>query len=453
MVRSDARTRTIDQEDAGDGIPTRPMSSNLIDLSPGEGEYHLEATPNDIVYTWGPGQLVPFEGDEPLLQAIRVGGGVIYPKNEVVNEFHWESEPGPRALPRRSFHPQSSLTVGASVMENPTQCTFSWQHWRLTCRLSYLGVEAEQWHPNQRQLGLQVGPDHAALQAIQVWTKIPARLLKQYQLQQERNELMNFLGCYMGVQVSCCTGVARRVSLRRILIDLLPKYRLTYLAQADWDAQNNQYGIIRGLERTDAGGWLSALRCQSAETYEHLLRDVYRILKILEPTGLSRDRTYVQIAWPKDGEFHRGVKLPCRDKRLWAQILTDSEEGVTFAYMMDTYLLCDGTQCQQQSLTWRVTTKCLGTAVTRYRNELEQEPELGIWDLQDGRSYHMWNDKSYIRLKANVVGIETRLIASRSVVPGFLALRHFRGKRYKGECLIREHHHPDDSAIDVLILD
>jgi hypothetical protein len=264
---------------------------------------------------------------------------------------------------------------------------------------------------------------------------------------------MNFLGCYMGVQVSCCTGVARRVSLRRMLIDLLPKYCLTYLAQADWDAWNNQYAILRGLDRTDAGGWLSNLHRQSAETCERLLRDVYRILKILEPTGLSRDRTYVQIAWPKDGEFHRGVKLPCKDERLWAQILADSEEGATFAYMTDTCLLCDGTQCQQQSPTWRVTTKCLGTAVTRYRNELEQEPELGTWALQNGRSYHMWNDKSYIRLKADIVGMETRLIASRSAIPGFLALRQFRGKRYNAECLIREHHHPDDSAIEVLILD
>jgi hypothetical protein len=300
-LEGDAGTRNIDQEDTGDGIPIRPISLNPIDLYPGEGEHHLEATPNDIVYTWGPGQLIPFEGDELLLKAVLVGGGIIYPKDEVVNEFHWEPEPGPGALPRRPFHRQSSLIVGASVMENPTQCTFPWQRWRSRCRLSYLGVEAEQWHPNQRQLGLQVGPDHAALQAIQVWTKIPARLLKQYQLQQERNELMNFLGCYMGVQVSCCTGVARRVSLRRMLVDLLPKYCLTYLAQADWDAQNNQYGIIRGLERTDVGGWLSALRRQSAETYEHLLRDVYRNLEILEPTDLSRDQTYVQIAWHKDG--------------------------------------------------------------------------------------------------------------------------------------------------------
>jgi hypothetical protein len=147
-LEGDARTRNTDQEDAEDGISTEPVSLDPIDMYPGEGEHHLEAMPNDIVYTWGPGQLIPFEGDEPLLKAVLIGGGIIYPKDEVVNEFHWEPEPGPGGLPRRSFHRQSSLIVGASVMENPTQCTFPWQHWRSTCRLSYLGVEAEQWHLN-----------------------------------------------------------------------------------------------------------------------------------------------------------------------------------------------------------------------------------------------------------------------------------------------------------------
>jgi hypothetical protein len=143
-LEGDASTRDIDQEDAGDGVPVRPISLNLIDLSPGEGEHHLEATPDDIVYTWGPGQLIPFEGDKSLLQAVRVGGGIIYSRDEVVDEFHWEIEPGPGAFPWRPFYRQSSLVVGSSVIDNPTQCTFPWQHWRSTCRLSYLGVEAEQ---------------------------------------------------------------------------------------------------------------------------------------------------------------------------------------------------------------------------------------------------------------------------------------------------------------------
>jgi hypothetical protein len=80
-------TRNINQEAARDSVPIRPTSIGLIDLSADDGEHHVEATPINIVYTWGPGQLIPFEGDESLLQAIYVGGGVIYPKDKLPMSF------------------------------------------------------------------------------------------------------------------------------------------------------------------------------------------------------------------------------------------------------------------------------------------------------------------------------------------------------------------------------
>lgn len=435
-----------------DDASPRQSELDITDMVANEREHHMKATADDIVRTWGPGRFITSEIDGSLLQAVCVGSGIIYCKDGAANEFHWEAGPGPIQLPQVFFHKQSKLIVGTPVVDNPIQCVFPWQDWRARCRLIYLGVEPERWDPNQRQLGLQIGPDHAAFQGNQMWTKVPAKLLKQYQLQQEQSELVDFLGCYVGVQVSCCTGVARRVTMQKLLADLVPTFCQTYMTQAGWNGWNNQYNVLAGLDSQDFSTWLFDLRRQSTEACQNLLGAVHRVLKILEPTGLSRDRKYVQIAWPKEGEFHRGIRVSCRDESLWAQILMDSKEGVTFAYMTNACLLSDGNHCQQQSQVWRITTKCLGTAVARYRNEFEQEPEPTTWALQNGRSYHMWNTKGYIRLKADTSGLETRLIVSRSAVPKFMSIRQFRGKHYRGECLLREHHHPDDDAREVLIL-
>ncbi|KAH7394823.1 hypothetical protein BKA66DRAFT_285723 [Pyrenochaeta sp. MPI-SDFR-AT-0127] len=416
------------------------------DLSADQKEYHLEATANDIMYTWGPGYAIPSDSDDSMLRAVCIGGGFIYPKNDIAQEFHWEAGIKLQELPQASFSNESKLIVGAIVKKNTTECKFPWQVWRLRCRLVYLGVEEERWHPNQRQLGLQVGPDHVALQTMQVWTRMPATLLKQYQLQQDGIDVLEFLGCFVGVQVSCCTGVARRVSLQDLLADLVPIF------STRWDDWNNQYNAVAGLRDQNLPNWLFDLRNQSCEAFEDLLGTIHRVLNILKPTGLSRNKSYIQIAWPKRGDMLRGIKVSCENESLWAQILGDSVEGVTFAYMTDACLICDKTQCQQQSATWRITTKCLGTAVTRYRDELDQVPCSGTWVLQNGKSYHMWNSEGYVRLRADTTRPETCLFVSKSVIPRFMALRHFYGKRYRRECLLQEHHHPDDAAIEVLIL-
>jgi hypothetical protein len=165
-------------------VHSRPSRLGHADLFADRGDHHLEATPSDIVYTWGPGHFIFSDSNESTLQAICVGEGIIYRKAESAPEFHREAGSGPDTLPPTAFGRHSRVIVGSSVGENPTVCTCQFNQWRSTCRLPYLGVQQERWCRNQRQLGLQIRPDHAALQGIQVWTRIPAKLLKQYQLEQ-----------------------------------------------------------------------------------------------------------------------------------------------------------------------------------------------------------------------------------------------------------------------------
>ena len=105
-----------------------------------DSRYHVQATPHDILYTWGPGQLVPSEHDESILRAICIGGGIIYLKDEAGSLLHWEAGSDPSELPQTYLDCQSKITVGASVTENLTQCSFLWQTWRASCSLVYLAV-------------------------------------------------------------------------------------------------------------------------------------------------------------------------------------------------------------------------------------------------------------------------------------------------------------------------
>lgn len=78
------------------------------------------------------------------------------------------------------------------------------------------------------------------------WKKVKARTLKQAKLESADNELIPFLEDPFGVQVSLCTGVSRRVTLRKMLADLMPVFALASIRPdeiAMWNVLCNDYGI------------------------------------------------------------------------------------------------------------------------------------------------------------------------------------------------------------------
>ncbi|CAI6335452.1 unnamed protein product [Periconia digitata] len=433
--------------------PVQPLSEDNKKAA-ADTKYHLAGAVKDIISTWGPGHFISPDPSAPDMRAIAIGGGVLYPRPGRDSDFHWEDGPGPKPLPTTSVDMRTRITIGTPITKNPTPCAFPWQDWRSRCRLQYLGVEPQRWEPNQRQLGFQAGSENVLFQGNQTWTKIPARLLKQYQLEQRGVDIVNFLGCYMGVQVSCCTGVARRVSLQKLLADLVPIYCRTNLGSACWEEWNRIYKIVDAMNGDNFTGWLTDLNHESPDAGKSFMDAVCGILEIIRPTGLSRDQKFLLVAWPQERDFLRGLRIPCTDERLWTKILVDSVESVTFAYMTHECLVLPNTLCQQQAKAWRPTTKCLGTAVTRYREETDLEPDPGTWRLKEGSTYHVWNAKGAIKLVAEgTAGGEARLVASKSKIPAAEMKRLFYGRYWRTEFLIREHHRPEDSADQVVILD
>ena len=57
-----------------------------------------------------------------------------------------------------------------------------------------------------------------------VWNRVQAHTLKQRKLESADKELVPFLDNPFSIQVSLYTGVSRRVTLRKILADLIPVF-------------------------------------------------------------------------------------------------------------------------------------------------------------------------------------------------------------------------------------
>lgn len=426
----------------------------IEDISVEEREYHVEATPDDILDTWGPGQLISSDSNKSLPRAIHVGGGFIYPTNGVGNEFHWEAGVEPSELSQSSFDRESKITVGASVTVNTEPCSFPWEDCRSQWTLEVMGTVSEQWEADQRQIAIQGGPSNFVVQATLGWKKIPAKLLKHIVLQQEPSHMMDFLKCYVGVQVSCCTGVARRRTLDEVLKDLIP-VSASEVVSDQWTTWKIDYKTaLDTLETGDVRKWLNRLKILSVEAHGEFLVIILKILNTLEQTGFTSNGENIRIAWPRKDDSSRGIVISCKNIPRWAKILQDSTAVVTFAYMTPVCLLSPESPCQQERRVNIKIPKCLGTAVIRHRNRMDRGPLiLGPLELEDKKSYHIWNTKEYLVMKADTSRSERRLIVSASGMPRPMAKFQFLGNLFKEKCVIRERYHSVDNAVDVLISD
>lgn len=431
-----------------------PEDDLLIETRDDEQAYDLVAGAENLLATWGPGQLITGDEGSGGLLAIRIRGGIISSDGNG-HSFHWESGPGPDLHMLRPFDLETRMTIGSLVTENQA-CSFPENDWRGRCRLMDLGTCPSSWRPKERRLGGQVGPDQLAFKAHSTWVQDPEKTLKQNVLKQKAVWIVSYLSRYLGVQVSCCTGVARRVSLQHLLADLIPVFFTSHRGEKEWKLWNEKHNIIDAIKGGNFHEWLmESIQGPSPHipgvlVGEGILQIVHQIITVLEDTGLTWDSKHLVVAWPRELDVVSGLKIACKDDSLWTKILADSADSSTFVYMTSQCLLIDGSACQHDATDWNVVTKSLVTAVSQHRAEPGPAP---AWELQDGKSYHIWNLKSYILLRAEKKQTgPTRLFASESSIPLRYAKRHMFGGHWKSECLIKESTRPMDDAEEVIIL-
>jgi hypothetical protein len=304
-----------------DGDSEEPQSQRLC------RKYDILGHVEDLLDTWGPGNLVFPRNAERSPVAIQIGDGFIFAGGS--GGFHWAPEvPDAKILSHIDL--EQPLLIGTLLTENAACGRIEADCRRISANvLEELGTSRSSWKELQRQIGIQ-GGKWVVVNAGTAWEKQTGILVKDRALAYSDEVLIQYMDSYWGVQLSYCTGVARRVRLRTLVADLMPHFCYGSSLKAN-TVQYVEYGLRNeSLGSGQLQTWLGEL---SSDLRSEILKVIRNILDTARHTGLDRTGNYFCVAWPFDGEITQCLKIPLERDSSWARILADSHDCATFAYI------------------------------------------------------------------------------------------------------------------------
>ncbi|KAI4120803.1 MAG: hypothetical protein LQ338_006756 [Usnochroma carphineum] len=387
--------------------------SGELRLGTGTPRFDVLSKAEDFLDTWGPGYFVHNKANPSRIHAIALGGGFVFLVDRKTSHFHWTKGKLPESALQATFQPRTMMRIGAAVRIN-VNCYIDEAACRKSsfCALEHLGTHEVFWELQERQAGFQ-GGQYFTGSLMQTWKKSPGTTLKQLKLQQHDSRLIEFLEQNWVLQVSFCTSVARRVSLRELVADLLPIF-VNPLEEDVWRELFNSHHIVQAFTQGNPLGWLRNL---STALQSHVLNLVRTILGQLQHTGVDRRNTTLVIAWPQEGNIGRGLKVPCKAQTYWAQILSDAEDCATFAYVTWKCLETNQLKCRGSLRAWQNASKMLVTEMSPSRPEGQpvivtnaattNSPATVTttatatteWELEDKQTYYIKKLDTLLRVK------------------------------------------------------
>ena len=253
--------------------------------------------------------------------AIQLCGGVISPvKPTRIGHtdsflFHWS--PYSTLDIRKSFVKTQRIRIGALVTVNDTCAIDEDQCWRSSApAFEILGVQQSVWRHDESQFGGQAG-QYALVQYTRTKHKIPGTTLKDLIIRSIRNEeylVRHSLNDLWGVQVSFCTGVARRVPLRLLMTDLMPIVVESMPHRKDeWSELNKEHRVIDAFHTDSVLEWFDQLDHHQSSFIDQLMREV---LLALEYTGVDEERNELTVGWLYQRPPYRCFRVSCNDKKV-----------------------------------------------------------------------------------------------------------------------------------------
>lgn len=354
-----------------------PLEDSLLDRPRNQqvaASYDVLGRAEDILDTWGPGNLVFLEDTAGPPVAIKIGDGFIYADN-TSGKFHWARELKDSAQ-TRAIDLSRSLLIGTLVVPN-AECQLSEADCRMVSAgaLEYLGASRSSWNRSQRQIAFQ-GGQYIVGQATETWNKQKGIPVKDVALSNLQHGLIQYLDEYWGLQVSYCTGVARRVPLRKLVADLISQFSNDPRLQLELEQRlrNEPMGL------SAFSNWLEGLE---AKPRAQILDTIQRVLLSLRHTGLDATEKYFCIAWPWGGDTSRCIQVPLEGWSSWARMLADSHDCATFAYITMECLETSDIRCRRNAprTAYQNNIHLLETTVT-CPTRVSQ-----AWSLKDGEVY------------------------------------------------------------------
>jgi hypothetical protein len=414
------------------------------------------ASPEDIVDTWGPGRFIVDRSSTKVdrLYAIEIGGGIIRPIAEDAALFHWEKGFLNYEALTTQFGYRNKIRIGATKLNRSCpldEC----QSWSVcTSLMENLGTRQDYWGLSEMQTGFQAG-QYAVLQFNGTWVKQDGITLKDFQLNATPSTIyLPFLESLWGLQVSLCTGIARRVSVREMLADVMVAYVEKRLpVPALWNDLLYRHNILDHFRGPHLETWFRTLSPELQTLVAHVVRYV---LGILGDTGYDGRRDELVIAWPFSKDPFRCFRVPCKiDQHLWARALADSDVCATFAYITPDCLETNEQSCRGSSVSqWQNQALLLDTAVCQHKSNKEPQGHASSWILQPGILYLIGKPGSDLtaKLLEPTTQQDMRLSITRSLIPEIYRRRISKLQRVPVHRIREKQHCVDTNATKVLML-
>jgi hypothetical protein len=236
------------------------------------------------------------------------------------------------------------------------------------------------------------------------------------------NEIdLAFLNSTCGLQISFCTGVARRVALRELLADVMVPFVESRLQKpVHWEDLKTKHNIVQNFRTDKLEQWFNNL---SLEMRGCAIQIVRSMLEVLKDTGINKNGEELVIAWVRKESPYSSLRLRCEKTSLWARILADSEDCATFACITLLCLQSEKHKCRHlDAAPWHNVSNLLDTAVCPQLSNRELTTvatTLAPFKLQHQVSY--WIGKSGSNMIAKVwittEDAEPVLVVRQKVIP------------------------------------
>ncbi|KAK4899336.1 hypothetical protein LTR49_027659 [Elasticomyces elasticus] len=348
--------------------PSSRLSDGNIQPRPGR-RYDVLATLENLIDTWGPAGLVSSQGNprDKTFSGILIRGGIIQGATKQL--WHWSSDSDQQGPGTHVASMTELLRFGALITKNP-DCSLDEMHCLSTSDgfRDDLGSYSPFWLEKQRQAGISAG-QYVTIQYIDVMEKDPGRTLKKNKVENlyrilncsSSDQLLPFLESPWGIQVSFCSGLARRVEMRELLADLLPTWMQRKVPPPEkWLILRDIYAILEVLRRGDLNNWIIRLLNHDRRCYDFLCDEIVNITNHLVPTGVDKSGRHFVVAWissQRDMDS-QCFKVPITKDNFWTRTLQDSSDCATFAFVgkdVVTYV----NHVHSKFVLWRP--KCTGT--------------------------------------------------------------------------------------------
>ncbi|KAF5556831.1 ankyrin 3 [Fusarium phyllophilum] len=408
-------------------------------------KFDLKAYPEDLLDTWGPGDFIVPKDDTENLHAIAIGGGLIIPTLKDEHQslvLHWSPASECKATFSSTFPRSAKMVIGSRVKINQACRVTPQQQVQMAIPwLTELGTFPSYWEVSERQLGLGLQAGQSAvgiLNFAQTWVKRLGQTKKSSILTRRSLSIADLEGPF-AVQVSICTGIARRVRLRELLADILPVYVADLATQPCYWKRLQDCNILQILRDTDFRTRYQKLDRELQAEFETL---AIAVLYLLRDTGVDRKVDEFVIGCIPQGLAVQCFRIPIKRESFWARILADSEDVATFAYVAMRCFETEQVRCRGPTEAWVNTTALLSTAVSLYHDRMEGTipSQKTTWTLKDSEAYLIGRVDAplLVRVVRPQIQDETELLVSTSTIIAPFLRRLSRKQGYKRPWRLRE---------------